>query len=211
MNWKIQLINELTWHLKKHQKNKVSSFLNKHNQVNGTQFISHYWKLFRVAPRSHHPSGEGWGLLILQLLTPVQTWQAVRSPCWHQRPASIFDTRATTWQKQLQQEPLREAEFFYPLSDSQGIPYATWEAACTFWGHARATGVSDENFIQSLTRGFQTVLDGHAGKPETSPEAWQETEAGECVTLKYSWSRSLRIWLTPSWQQSGSAHPSAEY
>lgn len=35
--------------------------------------------------------------------------------------------------------------------------------------------------------------------------------AGQYVTLKYSWSRSLCICLTPTWQLSGSAHPSAEY
>lgn len=33
---------------------------------------------------------------------------------------------------------------------------------------------------------------------------------GECMTLKYSWSRSLCVWLTPTWRQSEGAHPLAE-
>lgn len=78
---------------------------------------------------------------------------------------------------------------------------------------SEVTQGADENFIQSSTRGFQRVLDGRAGKPETSTDAWQEDtgRAGQYVTLRYSWSRSLCIWLTPTWQLSGTAHPSAEY
>lgn len=58
-----------------------------------------------------------------------------------------------------------------------------------------------------LPEGFRV----YTGAFETGTDAQQGTGAGQCVTLKYSWSRLLCIWLTPTWQQSETAQSSAEY
>lgn len=135
-----------------------------------------------MATKPHHPSGEGW------------EWGEGSCSC-PGSPDKQWEARAGTTDRLpfSGQEPQPGKNSFSGSTEggrdfpsSQRLPGNTLCDVGTRMNFLRSCKghrcVSDENFIQSSTRGFQRVLDGRAGKPETSADAWQKTRVGQDST-----------------------------